>query len=107
MGVTKPLANELPHDRCRYVSLIVHSSWHCFDQLLAFGFSTVDEYAALVKKIRDTAPDVAEGSKVKLSKPQQAHVELLPALEARRDAVDAYVKVRIFAPQLDVSFHSP
>lgn len=54
--------------------------------------TTVDEYAALVKKIRDTAPDVAEGSKVKLSKPQQAHVELLPALEARRDAVDAYVK---------------
>ncbi|KAG8928559.1 hypothetical protein FRC01_005738 [Tulasnella sp. 417] len=54
--------------------------------------TTLDEYVALVKKIRDTAPAVAEGSKVKLSKPQQAHMELLPALEARHGAVDAYVK---------------
>lgn len=54
--------------------------------------TTIDEYAALVKKIRDTAPEVAEGTKVKLSKPQQAHVELLPALEVRYDAVDSYAK---------------
>ncbi|KAG8955336.1 hypothetical protein FRC04_008687 [Tulasnella sp. 424] len=54
--------------------------------------TTRDEYAALVKKIRDTAPAGAEGTKTKLTKPQQAHVELLPALEARFDAIDAHAK---------------
>ncbi|KAG9018218.1 hypothetical protein FRB90_011853 [Tulasnella sp. 427] len=51
--------------------------------------TTRDEYAAFVEKIRDDAP-VVEGAKTKMTKPQQAHVELLPALEARLDAIDAY-----------------
>ena len=58
--------------------------------------STRDEYIALTEKIKASAPPGSKPSG-KRTKPEQAHVQLVTALEERLEAIDKELAVSSFS----------
>ena len=90
LDLAEPVAYELPDVRRMRVSTQPFAPSDASD--VTHSFSTQAEYTALITKLQDALPPLANGAR--RTKYQVAHLELISLLQERIQAIEAWEKVR-------------